>query len=198
MSWLPLVSQVSQLQIIILYNVCYVHSLWVWIMSKMYKTCKRTWWFTDHYWDFIFSYTGCKKCKGHSCTLSRPSEKRISMVSFRMGSRPPWWIPMPLFNNGSTCSTWGAPSNLFYWFMAWRNGLYSKQCKFTSLQNYSSQHRCNVWLPLLCFQTTAVYPTITLKQKVFIMWLTTEQHNRSTAFKACVDITCVAIYINAA
>lgn len=38
-------------------------------------------------------------------TLIRPSEKRISIVSFRMGSRPPWWIPIPLFNNGSTCST---------------------------------------------------------------------------------------------
>lgn len=40
------------------------------------------------------------------CTLSRPSEKRISMVSFRMGSKPPWWIPIPLFRSGRTCSTW--------------------------------------------------------------------------------------------
>lgn len=43
-------------------------------------------------------------------TLSRPSENRISMVSFRMGSRPPWWMPMPLLSSGSTCSTWGTQS----------------------------------------------------------------------------------------
>lgn len=38
-------------------------------------------------------------------TLTRPSPNKISMASFRMGRRPPWWIPMPRFSNGSTCST---------------------------------------------------------------------------------------------
>ena len=37
-----------------------------------------------------------------------PSWNSISVVSFKMGRRPEWWIPIPLFSRGSTCSTWGS------------------------------------------------------------------------------------------
>ncbi len=47
------------------------------------------------------SFEGCLK----DLTFISPSENRISMVSFRIGRRPPWWIPIPLFSNGRTCST---------------------------------------------------------------------------------------------
>ena len=39
-------------------------------------------------------------------TLMSPSEKRISIVSFRIGNKPEWWMPIPFFSNGNTCSTW--------------------------------------------------------------------------------------------
>lgn len=35
----------------------------------------------------------------------RPSENRISIVSFRRGSKPEWWMPIPFFSNGKRCST---------------------------------------------------------------------------------------------
>ena len=38
--------------------------------------------------------------------LMRPSEKRISMISLRMGRRPPWWMPMPRFRSGRMAVTW--------------------------------------------------------------------------------------------
>ena len=41
-------------------------------------------------------------------TLSRESWNRISMTSFRMGSRPPWWMPMPRLSSGSTASICGS------------------------------------------------------------------------------------------
>lgn len=34
-------------------------------------------------------------------TLMRFSENRISMTSFRIGSRPEWWTPMPRMREGS-------------------------------------------------------------------------------------------------
>lgn len=39
--------------------------------------------------------------------LIRPSWKRISMISLRIGSRPPWWIPTPRFRRGRSETTWG-------------------------------------------------------------------------------------------
>ena len=35
----------------------------------------------------------------------RPSPNRISVVSLRIGRRPPWWMPIPRFRRGSTFST---------------------------------------------------------------------------------------------
>mmetsp|Transcript_9773 Transcript_9773/g.33724 ORF Transcript_9773/g.33724 Transcript_9773/m.33724 type:complete len:221 (-) Transcript_9773:644-1306(-) len=32
------------------------------------------------------------------------SWNKISISSFRIGSRPPWWIPIPFFSRGSMCS----------------------------------------------------------------------------------------------
>ena len=40
--------------------------------------------------------------------LMRPSPKRISVVSLRMGRRPPWWMPIPRFKSGRTFSTCGS------------------------------------------------------------------------------------------
>ena len=39
--------------------------------------------------------------------LIRPSWNRSSVVSFRIGSRPPWWMPMPRRSSGRTFSTCG-------------------------------------------------------------------------------------------
>ena len=41
-------------------------------------------------------------------TLTRPSWKRISTVSLRMGSSPEWWIPMPFSSRGRKCTTDGS------------------------------------------------------------------------------------------
>mmetsp|Transcript_17285 Transcript_17285/g.53134 ORF Transcript_17285/g.53134 Transcript_17285/m.53134 type:complete len:235 (+) Transcript_17285:579-1283(+) len=42
-------------------------------------------------------------------SFSRPSWNKISTTSFTMGSRPPWWMPMPLFRSGSSVVTCGSP-----------------------------------------------------------------------------------------
>jgi len=40
-------------------------------------------------------------------TLSRPSWNRISITSLRIGSSPPWWIPIPRRSSGRMCSICG-------------------------------------------------------------------------------------------
>ena len=54
----------------------------------------------------VISLSECLECKLIWPTLIKPSEKRISIVSFKIGSSPEWWIPMPRFNSGRTCSTY--------------------------------------------------------------------------------------------
>ena len=152
---------------------------------------------------------------GHTqdtCTLSRPSEKSISMVSFRMGSRPPWWIPIPLFNSGSTCSTWGPPrgwtSRLLFWaFISWSFGN-SASSSVHRIAAIITRERGigKAWNPrsgkvwfMVGFAaacTVAVYPltTITSTWLVFIMWLNKASWNNSSTVFEPLLILCVQLF----
>ena len=45
-----------------------------------------------------------------------PTWKRISMISFRMGRSPPWWIPMPRLRRGRMDTTCGRVLSCVFWF----------------------------------------------------------------------------------
>mmetsp|Transcript_5482 Transcript_5482/g.12091 ORF Transcript_5482/g.12091 Transcript_5482/m.12091 type:complete len:239 (+) Transcript_5482:1584-2300(+) len=76
--------------------------------------------------------------------LMRPSWKRISITSFRMGSRPPWWMPTPFFSRGRmVCTAGSALSSSESESMAFTNTL-STSAFSSSLLN-SSRAICSAY-----------------------------------------------------